>query len=175
MAIPASLAHLIHPAALSTFVPGVPRPKGSLEPQAVRGGGGRATGRVRLVDSTTSKRWRRTMAKHFGALRTIAMPLQGPVAVSAAFWFDRNDYVARADSAWPNHPHIGDLDKLLRNLLDALQVDDSGEGNGAGIFVDDRQVVEFVETRKIWAPPGAVSGVAVQVFALPTHHEVIPC
>jgi Holliday junction resolvase RusA-like endonuclease len=172
MAVPAHLAHLLHPPILATFVPGIPRSKGSLSPQAVRGGGGRLTGRTRLVDSPQSKKWRRTMAKHVAALWSPAEPVAGPVAVSAAFYFDRADYLVRADSPWPDHPHVGDLDKLVRNLLDALQVDDSGEGNGAGVFADDRQVVELVETRKVWAGPRQVAGVAIRVFALPTHHEV---
>lgn len=150
---------------MRTFVAGIPRPKGSLKPQAVRGGGGRITGRTRLVDSDNSKRWRRTMAKHFAEFRTVAMPLPGPVVVSAVFYFDRNDYLVADDSQWPDHPHIGDLDKLLRNLLDALQVDDTGEGNGAAIIKDDRQVVKFIEpTGKWWASPGESAGVAVEVW-----------
>lgn len=153
---------------MSTFVPGIPRPKGSLKPQQIRGGGGRLTGRTRLVDSDNSKHWRRTMAKHFGAMRTVGMPVSGPVVVSAVFYFDRNDYLVRADSQWPDHPHIGDLDKLLRNLLDALQVDETGEGNGAGIIADDRQVVKFVEpTCKAWAVGDEVAGVAVVVWEVP--------
>lgn len=153
--------------AFRLFVPGVPRSKGSLKPQQRRGGGGRLTGGVRLVDSPQSKLWRRTMALAFREAWGGAEPILGPVAVSAVFYFDRNDYVVAADSLWPDHPHIGDLDKLCRNLLDALQVDDTGEGNGAGIIADDRQVVKFAEpTMKLWASPGEVAGVAVEVWEM---------
>lgn len=156
----------MHRLVLHAFVPGVPRSKGSLKPQRVRGGGGVDTGRTRLVDTPQSKAWRRTMAKAF--LRHWAWahtePLTGPVVVSALFYFDRDAYPGAVDMDYPIHPHIGDLDKLLRNLCDALQVDETGEGNGAGIIADDRQVVDFASSRKVWTRPGELVGVSVEVW-----------
>lgn len=126
---------------LDAFVPGVPRPKGSLQPQQVRAGG-QLTGRVRLVDSPQSKLWRRTMALAFGrpgprVFRAMQRPWDGPVVVAL--------YAAFApcckESIW-DEPHVGDLDKLLRNVYDALQ--------DAQVYGNDRQVVRDGESRKGW-------------------------
>lgn len=148
---------------LSTFVKGWPRPKGSLKGQMTRGGGGRLTGSVRMVESNPeSTVWLRTMAKAFEATRNgaVVVPYEGPVAVQADFWFDRHAFGAETlASSHPIHPHIGDLDKLVRNLLDALQA--------SKIIKDDRQVVELADTRKRWAPEtGIVSGVGVTVWTV---------
>ena len=129
-----------------TFIEGHARPKGSLEPQIVRGGGGRPTGQVRMVESSTDgPRWRRTIAKHVEPLGWAQ--LDGPCVVQAVFWFDpasvgwRSEELSRDDH--PTHPHIGDLDKLVRNVLDALE--------DAGVYANDRQVVGFGYTGKHWA------------------------
>lgn len=154
----------------STFVPGRPRTKGSLKPQQVRGGGGVLTGRVRLVDTPQSKRWRRTVAKHVKALGWA--PIEGPCVVEAIFWFDPAevglDPLTLGPDDYPTHEHIGDLDKLMRNVLDALQVDDTGEGNGAEVFADDRQVVAFGESCKRWAltQHGHVAGMSLRVWSV---------
>lgn len=112
---------------MSVWVPGIPRPKGSLTPQQVRAGDGELTGRIRLTDSDPSKRWRRIMAKAFEANR--GPTFVGPVIVTACFFFAR----CCNDDVWAE-PHIGDLDKLLRNVYDALQ--------DAGVYGNDRQVVQ---------------------------------
>lgn len=124
---------------LNLFVPGVPRPKGSLTPQRVRAGDGRETGRVRLVDSDLSKRWRREVA---AAVRTARgeprEPYTGPVVVGARFGF-----AACCKELIHDEPHIGDLDKLLRNVYDALQ--------DARVYANDRQVVRDGGSVKIWS------------------------
>ncbi len=150
------------PRLLSTFVTGTPRPKGSLDVQQVRDGAGRLTGRVRAKDSDLSTRWLRTMVLRFkGQIGSVAEPYPGPVMVSAVFWFDRDEYGAKTGGEpYPTGANIGDLDKLVRNVLDALQ-----SKTGAGVIADDRQVVELFNTHKRWAPPGGVSGVGVEVLA----------
>lgn len=115
---------------LDLFVPGVPRPKGSLTPQKVKAGDGRETGRIRLVDSDLSKLWRRTVAvavRRECLARGIRQSYAGPVGVTALFGFAR----CCADHIH-DEPHVGDLDKLLRNVYDALQ--------DAGVYANDRQV-----------------------------------
>jgi hypothetical protein len=142
--------------ARATFIPGHARPKGSLEPQIVRGGGGRPTGKVRMVESSTDgPRWRRTIAKHVKALGWAR--IDGPCVVQMGFWFDPasvGHQLAHLDEGdYPTHPAIGDLDKLVRNVLDALGADETGKGNGAELYADDRQVVAFGDTFKRWARP----------------------
>jgi Holliday junction resolvase RusA-like endonuclease len=123
----------------SVWVPGIPRPKGSLTPQQVRAGDGKLTGRTRLVDSDPSKRWRRKMAVEFGKYR--GPTFAGPVIVTACFFFAR----CCNDNIWAE-PHIGDLDKLLRNVYDALQ--------DAAVYGNDRQVVsDGGSTKKLAIAP----------------------
>lgn len=150
---------------LSTFVKGWPRPKGSLKPEIVRSGDGRATGRVRLSeDNPESTVWLRTMAKAFEATLhgAVVEPHKGPVAVQGQFWFNASRFsMETQETPFPVHPHIGDLDKLVRNLLDALQAK-----TGAGVIKDDRQVANLAKSCKLWAPTGGASGVAVTVWRL---------
>lgn len=162
--LPPRLAHLASYCVLSTFVPGWPRPKGSLETQAVRDGAGRLTGKTRVKDSAESTRWRRAVAQHLR--RPGFVPLTCPVIVSCVFWFVPPS-PADMRRPYPTGARIGDLDKLVRNVLDALQVDDTGKGNGADLIADDRQVVELVDTRKAWAPPDGSSGLGLQVWRVP--------
>ena len=154
----------------ATFVPGHPRPKGSLDPQIVRGGGGRPTGAVRMVESSVDgPRWRRTIAKHVLALGWPA--IEGPCEVDMTFWFDPASVGHVLDPLdlddYPTHAHIGDIDKLVRNVLDALGVDKTGKGNGAGVYADDRQVVRVLAD-KVWAHTdrGGIAGVGLRVVSL---------
>jgi len=143
---------------LQTFVHGWSRPKGSLRGEMTRGGGGRLTGKVRMVESSAeSTTWLRTMAIAFEGARRMAEPYVGPVVVQAQFWFDPSGFGEETrESPFPVHPHIGDLDKLVRNVLDALQA--------GKIIKDDRQVVDLVDTHKRWIPPSGVSGAGVMVW-----------
>lgn len=146
----------------ATFVPGHPRPKGSLAPQQVVDGAGELTGRVRLVDTPHSKRWLRTMQKHVEALGWPCID-EAPCEVNMTFWFDPASVgVTRAyleTHALPTHPHIGDLDKLVRNVLDALQA--------GKVYGNDRQVARII-TDKVWARRefGEVPGVGLRVAEL---------
>ena len=129
----------------NTFVAGHPRPKGSLEPQMVRNGAGRLTGKVRMVEaSPEGPRWRRTIAQH--VVRLGWTPILGPCWVTCIFWFDRpTDEPTEAQGEYPCTPYIGDIDKLVRNVLDALQ--------DAKLYANDRQVVGLGNTSKFWTGP----------------------
>lgn len=138
-------------------VRGRPRSKGSLKVITPRGK------KPRLIeDLKHSVPWRQRMMT---AMRdqdtargiTFQAPHEGPVQVVATFLFERRGATALASPYPTVNAGInanGDLDKLLRNLLDALQ--------GAGVIKDDCQVVSIV-TRKGWAPE---AGVEVTVHAL---------
>lgn len=123
---------------LSCWVPGRPKTKGSLDFQPGRKceccsrceaylPGGRAVENV-----AGSGRWRQLMAY---AMK-IAMSrswgegwpaLEGPVIVAAVFHLPVKDVAAG---------RVGDLDKLARNLLDAL--------TDAGVYGDDVQVTRLL-------------------------------
>lgn len=118
---------------LSVWVPGHPRTKGSLNPQH------RRDGSVRMVDTEESRRWRRVMTLAVRAeiqAQRARYIIDRPVMVRLAF-YTPND---------PTHPYAGDLDKLERNVLDALT---------GSAFTDDRFVVKID---------------SVKVHALGTHH-----
>lgn len=152
---------------VSTFVAGRPRTKGSL---AKRPNG-------TLYDSVVdSRKWRALMA---GALRDAYEvscvrtygpstdgfgPYAGPVEVSASFFL----------TCAPLARGAGDLDKLLRNLLDAMGTHSRNPRYNGGVIFDDNQVAAFGAVVKVG--PSEHPGLYVVVRALPlaTGGEVAP-
>ena len=102
---------------LSCWVPGRPKTKGSLT--VINGA------RNVVSDTPASKRWRALMAYQAAAL--VKAPLDGPVVVVAVFHLPVVDVAGG---------RVGDLDKLARNLLDAL--------TDAGVYGDDVQVTRLI-------------------------------
>lgn len=149
------------------FVEGRPRTKGSLTPQMSRGAGGKI--RVHLVESGEyAVPWKKTMIRAIRDQTSVGMersagPYAGAVRVNATFVFERTFGVGH--EVWPSHRtpfptaiDIGDLDKLLRNLLDAL--------TQSGLIKDDSQVALIV-SGKAWADETfPTPGVNVTVEAL---------
>ena len=120
------------------WVPGRPRPKGSL-----RCLGGRA--HHMEEDNPASKPWRIKMA---GALRadrdarcgerSLCLPWHGAVDVSL-FAFFEPDGVGASSLGAPLRTHDGgDVDKLTRNVLDALQ---DGNAGSPAVLGDDSLVI----------------------------------
>jgi hypothetical protein len=128
------------------FIPGRPITKGSLTRQGDR-----------LVDTPQSKAWRRLMAgairddvrwRHvayhrtpefgepghrFGPVERVKLPYAGPVMVYAAWFLPVNPLAHGA----------GDVDKVVRNLLDALSAPGKNTEDTslcASAIVDDNQV-----------------------------------
>lgn len=124
---------------------GEPVPKGSLKCV------GRA-GQHRIVeDNPRTRSWRKTIAEAVEGV-TNADPHE-PIGVEATSTLPRPAHHYRATGVlranappFPTNYRTGDVDKLLRLVLDAL-VD-------AHLLVDDSQVVEAV-TRKSWPNPEA--------------------
>ena len=106
---------------LSVWIPGKPKTKGSLE--VVNARRGRSVVRESVVGS---KRWRALMAYALGNAYD-APPLIGRVGVDAVFHLPVQDVTTAG---------AGDLDKLARNLLDAMQ--------DAKIFSNDVQVAPLI-------------------------------
>jgi Holliday junction resolvase RusA-like endonuclease len=138
-------------------VSGRPRTKGSLKVITPRGQ------KPRLIeDHKHSKPWRQRMVRTMRDQDTergitFMAPHAGPVEVRATFTFERHGVTAK-QLTWPTVNGgvnaVGDLDKLLRNLLDAL--------TDAAILADDSQVCA-VTTRKVWGPE---AGLDVVIYAL---------
>lgn len=135
------------------FVPGLPRPQGSMKPMMARGG----RGRIYMKQSPHLYEWREKVqveAQRVMATRVAEageeFPITGPVMLEVAFYFDRPK----------SHPKIqperdrgiksngADLDKLVRAIGDAL--------TNSGIFEDDRQVASLVARKRYVGPPSGV-------------------
>lgn len=150
------------PDLLAVFhVSGRPRTKGSLKPIVDW-----ARRKVRLIeDHPHSKPWRIKMVRairqaHPHLSLADHVPYAGAVEVRATFLFERKGPTALR-LAYPmvngGANANGDLDKLERNLLDALK--------DACVLADDSVVCGLV-TGKRWAVAPAVPGLDVVVYAL---------
>jgi hypothetical protein len=146
-----------------------PRPKGSLEPKGNR----YRKGPVKLVESVVdSTRWKTAMTNALqvavsyewipgsvpegpgakwiasvGQYRALheGFPFGGDVAVSALFLFTRRLADIRGGRERPTGDRVfGDLDKLCRNLGDAIEA--------AGVVADDRQISRWIDPRKRFSP-----------------------
>jgi Holliday junction resolvase RusA-like endonuclease len=114
---------------LSFRVDGTPKPKGSM----------RHVGNGRMVEQLAgSAPWRERVlwAAKEAATAAALDRLDGSVWVTAHFYFTPPKSAPKRRVWWPTTRTSGDLDKLLRNLFDAL-VD-------AGIIRDDSQIVHVI-------------------------------
>lgn len=135
--------------ALAFWVPGRPKTKGSLT--VVNGARG-----VLRENVAGSKEWRDMIRYKAVEARNEGgdWPLAGPVAVAATFYLPVVQ-VVKPNRKGDGYERTGDLDKLSRNLLDALQ--------DAGVYVDDVQVVRLLVDK---AAPGVRGRVGVDVRVL---------
>lgn len=111
---------------------GDPAPKGSLK--CVGGKGGRH----QLVENNArTKPWRELVVRAGQAL-SLPSPLAGPIAVEATFTVQLPDSVKPGSRPWPIKRSTGiggDVDKLARVVLDALE--------DADVLADDAQVCDL--------------------------------
>jgi Holliday junction resolvase RusA-like endonuclease len=140
-------------------VRGDPAPQGSKE--LMRGKGGKPF----MVES--SKRvdpWRKAIVAacltEDGAPR---MTFTGPVAVGVAFMFRQ---AKSNEDDYPTGQNVGDVDKLIRAVYDALKM--------AGVIEDDRYVVDVLPTTKRWSPSASGARITVRSVAAPNPFEVQP-
>lgn len=111
------------------WVPGVPKTKGSLTFKA---------GHFAEENVVDSKRWRMLVVSAVRADLVRRAGWQEPHNASA----DAIHVVATFFTAVePTMPSAGDLDKLVRNVLDACSLNRRKPELGAGAYADDRQVV----------------------------------
>ena len=133
---------------MSTFaitVPGRPLPKGSLK----------HVGRGRLVEQTKVKGWMQEIQAHILEVYSDVAPMfDTPVWVTLAFRFPRP--VAAKNRLYPHLRSAGDLDKLTRAVLDALQ---------PSILADDSLVVKLT-AGKFYETPENQAGVTILIEEL---------
>lgn len=138
-------------------VRGDPAPQGSKE--LMRGKGGKPF----MVES--SKRvdpWRKAIVA--ACLTEDGVPrmtFTGPVAVGVAFMFRQ---AKSNEDDYPTGQNIGDVDKLIRAVYDALKM--------AGVIEDDRYVVDVLPTTKRWSP--SASGARITVRSVPAPNPFGP-
>lgn len=126
------------------WVPGSPKTKGSLT--RGRGGGMRES----VLGSTT---WRLLVAERVRGWRKVhglTVPYDGPVVVSAFFCL----------TADPIAKGAGDLDKLVRNVLDACAADAKRKAANGGAYVNDNQVVSLQASK---SGPVLACGLRLQI------------
>lgn len=143
----------LDPFVISLFVAGRPATKGSMKCLGARTKGGR---HVLVEDHATAAPWRARMTNEIvrevraAGFTSGWKPYSGGMRVTAHFRYQQTGATA-ADLHWPmveaGVNANGDLDKLLRNLLDSLQ--------GSGLIKNDAHVVEIVSS-KSWATDAGV-------------------
>jgi len=112
------------PLLVMAWVPGHPKTKGSMVVRNAKAG----TMKEAVAGST---HWRQLIAARVRECRQLVQAWDGPAGVTAYFYLPRDDVTtARA----------GDIDKLTRNVLDALE--------DAAIWVNDVQCVTL-DVRKL--------------------------
>lgn len=140
---------------------GEPTPKGSMKCIGRRGKVAH-----KLVEDDTSggrARWRDTLTAAARVLTTrITEPLDEHVTIGALFVLPRPAAARRR--AFPNRRNTGDLDKLTRQLLDAL--------TDAGVLNDDSRVVAL-QVAKVYENPDRRPGVTVYVASEGNPHSPI--
>jgi hypothetical protein len=148
-------------------VAGKPRPKGSMKCL----GGAPGKRHVMREEVEQSTPWKLHMIREIRAAFGIIpekrgnvivgwgkwIPYTGAVSVSAVFSFWPEVGWESHSGGWPDAADIGDLDKLCRNLGDALEQ--------SGLLANDRSIVHW-DAWKRWCPEGEGPGVAVLVEAV---------
>lgn len=140
-AVAIAQADPVDPVIFQRWVAGCPRPKGSLKVVSAAG-----KKPVLQEDNPRSKPWRERVASECGLVtnfgRGPGWPFTKAVEVELIFLFDR-----RGETPRPTR-EVGDWDKLVRNVLDALQ--------DSGVLKNDAQVVgPFGHGGKYWTVDGA--------------------
>lgn len=124
---------------VDTFVAGRPKTKGSMRVrnraalQLEEGVAGSGHWRALMAGAVRDDYQRRWSGWPSNATGT-RLPTPGPVGVKAIFYLPVDPLQVRA----------GDLDKLARNLLDALASDSSNSRYNGGVIFNDNQVARLV-------------------------------
>ncbi len=141
---------------LAFEVPGIqPRPKGSLAGRCLKDRKHTVVYREQVAES---KKYRAAVMLACKTEMTRSDWRCGTwgeaVEVRAKFYLARNHVIKdgkRVDAFWPSHDtvlpiahDIGDLDKMCRNVGDAL--------TDSGLIADDSLITKWLNPEKLWAP-----------------------
>jgi Holliday junction resolvase RusA-like endonuclease len=149
---------------LRTYVPGRPRSKGSLKHWCMKD----RKHTVRVEEQVKdSHAWRVKVAHQVqrecrGAYGE-HLRLEIPVELRVVYFFDRTAE-DRPDEAYPVAMGIGDLDKLDRNIGDAL--------TSSGVIKDDQYIVRIVSEKR-WAAPGSIGGAQITLLKVEQDAELL--
>lgn len=114
---------------------GMPIPKGSM----------RHIGNGRMIDQTKTKPWMNSV-RSAALRRAMELGIHGmldvPVAVFVQFEFPRP--AAAKNRLYPHKRSVGDVDKLSRAVLDALQP----TRTEVGLLTDDSLVVDLIAQKR---------------------------
>lgn len=127
---------------------GTPVPKGSM----------RHVGNGRMVDQTKTKPWMkavRTAANLEAAIKGIGV-IDVPVSVFIEFYFRQP--MSDKNRLYPHKRSVGDIDKLSRAVLDALQPTKTEPG----ILADDSLVVDLMAYKRYSATDYVGAYIAVK-------------
>jgi hypothetical protein len=150
---------------VDVFVPGAAKTKGSME---VRN---RATGAMK-ESVAGSSRWRALMAqavrddihRRYPGLCGGTDPWDMQVSVTVEAYLTPPMSPGRHGVGWPIWPRAGDLDKLVRNVLDAIGSTSKNPKYNGGAIVDDNLVCRIVASKHVAKVGGA--GVRIIVETL---------
>lgn len=128
---------------VDVFISGASKTKGSMTVRPNKS----------LANSDASSHWRAIMA---GALRDdyfarMTPPTARPAGGKPGPWVGA--VRVRADFWLPGDPlayGAGDLDKLLRNLLDAMGTTSKNPRYNGGVIADDNQVTQIISDKGCW-------------------------
>ena len=133
-------------------VHGTPTPKGSLKCVGQRG-------RHQLIEDDKGggrREWRQRVAAAARAVLATSGPLDGPVGISIHFRSPRP--TSRKVGEWVTSRRHGDVDKLTRNLLDAI--------TDAGLWGDDSQVVHLRDITHRYESTGNPPGATITIWQI---------
>ena len=136
------------------------RANGTPIPQGSKVAGKAANGRIFIRDANPGlKAWRDNVAqavwRTMNEREFIIDPLKGPVQLHVWFYFEK----PKSNRTYrPTSRQVGDLDKLLRAVCDAI--------TDAGGYDDDSQVVS-ISGEKLWADQETRPGVVIHLLEMP--------
>lgn len=139
---------------LRTWVPGRPRTKGSMKAYCSRGRDHKLIWKEQVAESGS---WRKKVAANVQRMARATygrdLKLDQPLELRAVYFFRREDEDL-PKGARPTAMTVGDLDKLDRNILDAL--------TSSGVIKDDRFIVRIMSEKR-WADQAGVQLLLMQV------------
>lgn len=109
---------------------GIAKPKGSTRAFVV---GDKA---ITTANNPNAKEWQRLVATSAQQYRPAGGPYQGAVRIKVVFFFNRPKSVS--ETKRPHHTVKPDLDKLVRNIGDALK---------GVVYEEDARIVEIIAAK----------------------------